>query len=143
MTEALKLKKDDVVLEIGTGSGYQAAVLAEIVNKVYTVEIVESLATSARDRLNNIGYNNIFVKHGDGYNGWMEHAPFDAIIVTAAPEEMPEALIEQLKTGGRMIIPIGTLHQEIYLIEKTAEGINKKKLLPVRFVPMIKETFSP
>ncbi|MCK4463366.1 MAG: protein-L-isoaspartate(D-aspartate) O-methyltransferase [Candidatus Omnitrophica bacterium] len=138
MTEAANLKKGDRVLEIGTGSGYQAAVLAEIVKEVYTIEIIKPLADTARQRLKDLGYKNIYVKHGDGYLGWPEFMPYDAIIVTAAPNEIPEKLVEQLKKGGRMIIPIGSFYQELYLIAKTEEGISKKKLLPVRFVPMVR-----
>ena len=140
MTEAARLNRQDKVLEIGTGSGYQAAILAEIVRQVYTVELVEPLANSAKERLQGLGYNNIFVKQGDGYQGWKEHAPYDAIIVTAAPEEMPQELIGQLKVGGRMVIPIGSFFQELYCITKTKEGIEQKRLLPVQFVPMIKPT---
>jgi protein-L-isoaspartate(D-aspartate) O-methyltransferase len=138
MTEAAELKRDDKVLEVGTGSGYQAAVLAEIVKEVYTIEIVEPLAESAEKKLKSLGYQNIFVKHGDGYQGWVEHAPFDAVIVTAAPEEVPEELVKQLKMGGRMVVPIGSFYQELYRITKIDEGIRKEKLIPVRFVPMIK-----
>jgi len=138
MTEALNLSSGDKILEIGTGSGYQAAVLAEIVREVYTIEIVKPLADSAKKQLKDLGYKNIFVKHGDGYQGWVDHAPYDSIIVTAAPEEVPEKLVEQLKVGGKMIVPIGSIHQELYIITRTEEGYDKIKLLPVRFVPMIK-----
>lgn len=138
MTEAANLKKGDRVLEIGTGSGYQAAVLAEIVKEVYTIEIIKPLADTARQRLKDLGYKNIYVKHGDGYLGWPEFMPYDAIIVTAAPDEIPEKLVEQLKRGGRMVIPIGSFYQELYLITKTEKGIHKKALLPVRFVPMVR-----
>jgi len=138
MSEALNLEPDDVVLEIGTGSGYQAAILAEIVKKVYTIEILEPLAGQSRDRLKDLGYDNIEVKHGDGYLGWPEHAPFDKIIVTAAPYDIPMELVGQLKIGGKMIIPIGSFFQELYLITKTEDGFVKKALLPVRFVPMVK-----
>jgi len=138
MTEAAGLKPFDKVLEIGTGSGYQAAVLGEIVHEVYTIEIIKELAQRAEGTLKELGYTNIFVKHGDGYQGWVEHAPFDAIIVTAAPDELPERLVEQLAIGGRMVIPIGSFSQELYLITKTEDGIEKKSLLPVRFVPMVK-----
>ncbi len=137
MTEVLRLKKEDRVLEIGTGSGYQAAILAEIVDEVYSIEIIEALATSAEKLLKKLGYTNVTVKAGDGYKGWPEHAPFDAIIVTAAPPKIPDALIEQLKIGGRMVVPVGTLFQELLLIEKTAEGIITQNLIPVRFVPMV------
>ena len=138
MTEAARLKSTDKVLEIGTGSGYQAAVLAEIVKEVYTVEIVEALAQQAQQRFKDLNYKNIYVHHGDGYQGWPQEAPFDAIIVTAAPPEIPPKLVEQLEVGGRMVIPIGSFYQELYLITKTATGISKHKLLPVRFVSMIK-----
>lgn len=140
MSEAARLKRTDKVLEIGTGSGYQAAVLAEIVDHVYTIEIIEGLATSAAKRLTELGYSNITVKHGDGYQGWKEYAPFDAIVVTAAPDKIPPKLIEQLKVGGRMVIPVGTVFQELLRITKTAEGLKEERLLPVRFVPMIEST---
>lgn len=139
MTGAARLKPDDRVLEIGTGSGYQAAVLAEIVKEVYSIEILKPLADSAREKLESLGYNNIKIKHGDGYKGWPEYAPFDIIIVTAAPKEVPEILVEQLKVGGRMIIPIGSVYQELYLITRTEEGYDKEELLSVIFVPMVKE----
>jgi len=138
MTEAVHLTGDERVLEIGTGSGYQAAVLAEMAKEVYTVEIVEGLAKQAEQRLKDLGYTNIVVKHGDGYKGFQEHAPYDVIVVTAAPQEVPNELISQLKIGGRMIIPIGSFFQELYLITRTPTSINKSNLLPVRFVPMIK-----
>jgi len=139
MTEALKLKGGEKVLEIGTGSGYQAAVLAETAGKVYTIEIVTPLAKEAEARLKRLGYENVFVKAGDGYEGWPEHAPFDAVIVTAAPGHIPQPLVDQLKTGGRMIIPVGTQYQELVLITKTEEGVKKRSVLPVRFVPMTGE----
>ncbi len=137
MTEALQLKKEDRVLEIGTGSGYQAAVLAEIVSDVYSIEIVEELAKTAQKRLKTLGYRNITVTHGDGYKGWPEHAPYDAIIVTAAPPEIPQELVKQLKIGGRMIVPTGSFSQKLQLITKTETGVKIKNLLPVRFVPMV------
>lgn len=138
MTEALDLSPEDRVLEIGTGSGYQAAVLAEIVSQVYTIEIIPELADMARQKLDALGYDNVKVKTGDGYQGWPEHAPFDAIIVTAAPPFIPDALIEQLsEENGNMIVPVGTASQELILITKTKQGVQKKKLLPVRFVPMV------
>lgn len=139
MTEALGLTKDDRVLEIGTGSGYQAAILAELAKEVYTIEIIEELADSAFERLERLGYRNIFVKHGDGYEGWPEFAPYDAIMVTAAPNHMPSKLLEQLAVGGRMIVPIGSFFQDLYLVTKTEKGIEKKKLLPVQFVPMVEK----
>jgi len=138
MTELLQLQGHESVLEIGTGSGYQAAVLAELVSKVYSVEIVQPLAEEARKRLDSLGYHNVEVRYGDGYQGWSEHAPFDAIIVTAAPESIPEKLIEQLKVGGRLVIPVGALFQNLYIVTKKEDGIVKKNMLPVRFVPMIK-----
>ena len=138
MTQAIKPKAGMKVLEIGTGSGYQAAVLAEIVDEVYTIETVESLAESAKKNLSKMGYDNIFFKVGDGFYGWEEHAPFDAIIVTAAPEEIPPRLIDQLKTGGRMVIPVGPTSstQQLRLAEKQKNGeLKVTTLMPVRFVP--------
>ena len=137
MTQAIQSGPDDRVLEIGTGSGYQAAVLAELVKEVYTVEIVEPLAENARLSLEKLGYKNIKVKYGDGYKGWREYSPFDVIVVTAAPPGIPEELINQLKIGGSMIVPIGEYHQELYLIKKTETGLERKALLPVVFVPML------
>jgi len=137
MTEVLGLSETDRVLEIGTGSGYQAAVLAEIVSEVYSIELLEELATPAAQRLRELGYNNITVTCGDGYKGWPHFAPFDAIIITAAPPEIPQALIDQLKIGGKMVVPVGVFFQELYLIEKTKDGTEKRQLIPVRFVPMV------
>lgn len=139
MTETLQLDSTDRVLEIGTGSGYQAAVLAEIVREVYSIEIVQPLADASMALLDRLGYKNITVKHGNGYLGWSEHAPFDAIIVTAAPEKIPEALIEQLKVGGRMVLPVGLANQDLILVTKTNDGITQKFITPVRFVPMVQE----
>jgi len=141
MTQALKLKGDEKVLEIGTGSGYQAAVLAELAKEVYTIEIIPELGNRAEDLLlNKMHYKNIKVKIGDGYKGWIEYAPFDAIIVTAAPDHIPEPLIEQLSlNNGKMIIPVGDFYQELILLTKTKTGIKKENLLPVRFVPMTGE----
>lgn len=138
MTEALNLRPNDRVLEIGTGSGYQAAVLAELVEQVYTIEIVPELAQQAKERLLKLGYKNIDVKEGDGYKGWPENAPFDVIIITAAPPFIPEELVNQLKIGGEMIVPVGTYYQELILLKKTKDGVQKQKLIPVRFVPMVK-----
>jgi len=138
MTESLELKGNERVLEIGTGSGYQAAVLGEIVAHVYSIEIVEPLARRATQTLDDLGYRNINVKHGDGYQGWPEHAPFDAIIVTAAPPKIPQALVDQLAVGGRMIVPVGERYQELTLIQRTQNGVDRQKLLPVRFVPMVR-----
>ena len=137
MTEALEPSKEDKVLEIGTGSAYQAAVLAEIVNEVYTIEIIPELAEQAQKQLQQMKYSNVHVRCADGYKGWPEEAPFDGIIVTAAPDHIPQPLIEQLKPGGRMIIPVGSGYQELILITKSDDGkIKKQTLLPVRFVPM-------
>jgi protein-L-isoaspartate(D-aspartate) O-methyltransferase len=138
MTAVAELERGDKVLEIGTGSGYQAAILAEIADYVYTIEIVKPLAEAARERLEGLGYKNIRVRHGDGYKGWLEYAPFDKIIVTAAPSEIPEELLKQLRVGGKMVVPVGSIFQELYLVIKTADGYKKEALLPVRFVPMIK-----
>ena len=140
MTEALKVKRGDRVLEVGTGSGYQAAVLAELVKEVYSIEIIDKLAQSASALLKKLGYNNVYVKSGDGYRGWPEKAPFDAIIVTAAPDHIPQPLIDQLATGGRLIVPVGKDNQELILITKTKNGITSEKVLPVRFVPMTGES---
>lgn len=141
MTEAIKPKPEHKVLEIGTGSGYQAAVLAEIVKEVYTIEIVKELYESADKKLKQLGYKNIFCKAADGYYGWEEHAPFDAIVVTAAAEHIPPPLVEQLKDGGRMIIPVGApfLNQNLILVEKKGEEVTTRSLLPVRFVPFTRE----
>ncbi len=142
MTEALKLRPGSKVLEIGTGSGYQAAVCAEIAREVYTIEIVEGLAKTAKERLKKLGYPNVFVKAGDGFFGWPDKGPFDAIIGTAAAKRIPEPLLEQLKPGGRMIIPTGSTFgfQYLVLVTKDKEGkIHKSKVMPVRFVPMTGE----
>lgn len=138
MTQVLEPRDTDKVLEIGTGSGYQAAVLAEIVDHVYTIEIVEPLAKRAAAHLKKQGYTNITVRHGDGYLGWPEQAPFDKIIVTAAPPEIPAKLVEQLKVGGRMVLPIGEGYQELIVITKSQDGVAQKTLFPVRFVPMVR-----
>ena len=137
MTEIIKPKKDFKVLEIGTGSGYQAAVLAQIVNSVYTIEIIEALFIQSKMRLDDQNYDNIFVKNADGYYGWKEKGPFDAIVVTAAAEFVPPPLIEQLKDGGKMIIPVGTPFtiQQLLLVEKKEGKIKTKNLMFVRFVP--------
>ena len=136
MSQALQLQKNDKVLEIGTGSGYQAAVLAEIVEQVYTIEIVPALARKARQRLAEMRYDNVDVRLGDGYLGWPEQAPFDAIIVTAAPDHIPPALVEQLRDGGRLVLPLGDKNQQLVrIIRQGGENI-VEDLLPVRFVPM-------
>ncbi|MBN1223430.1 MAG: protein-L-isoaspartate(D-aspartate) O-methyltransferase [Candidatus Aminicenantes bacterium] len=137
MTETLHLSDDDKILEIGTGSGYQAAVLAEIVKKVCTVEFVKELSLNAQEILRNEGYSNIDFRIGDGNLGWADNAPFDAIMVTAAPAKVPEKLKGQLKTGGRMIVPVGDSFQELILITREKRKFKSKKLLPVRFVPLV------
>jgi protein-L-isoaspartate(D-aspartate) O-methyltransferase len=139
MTDLLQVGPSAVVLEIGTGSGYQAAVLAELAKSVYTIEIIEGLATEARERLHRLGYRNVEVKLGDGYYGWEAHAPFDAIVVTAAAGQIPPPLIRQLRPGGRMVIPVGSsfLTQQLILVEKKPDGTLKtRQLLPVAFVPL-------
>ncbi|MBN1399056.1 MAG: protein-L-isoaspartate(D-aspartate) O-methyltransferase [Bacteroidetes bacterium] len=140
MTELIKPQKGQKVLEVGTGSGYQAAVLAEIVDSVYSIEILPELAESAERRLKQMGYRNINIRCGDGYAGWPEAAPFDAILVTAAAEEIPQPLIEQLKDGGIMVIPVGSMMsiQALTVIKKEGEEIKKETVLPVRFVPLIR-----
>lgn len=139
MTELLQLKGDEKVLEIGTGSGYQAAILGELAKEVYTIEIVESFASMAKNRLADLGYQNIKVKAGDGYLGWPEAAPFDAIIVTAAPDHIPKPLIEQLREGGRMVVPVGAYTQELKKIIKRSGKIETTDIIPVVFVPMTGE----
>jgi len=143
MTEALQLKPEDRVLEIGTGSGYQAAVLAEPTREVYSIEIVEPLAKEAAERLLSLGYRNIHVRAGDGYRGWPEAAPFDAIIVTAAPTHVPAPLLDQLREGGRLVLPLGRGIQDLVRIQKTSHGLKRETLLPVLFVPMVGEAQKP
>jgi protein-L-isoaspartate(D-aspartate) O-methyltransferase len=137
MTEALELRGGERVLEVGTGSGYQTAVLAEIAGEVCTVEIVESLAARARAVLESLGYGNIRFRIGDGSKGWPEAAPFDAVIVTAAAALMPPALTEQLGPEGRMVVPVGTDLQELFLVRRSSGDVETKRLLPVRFVPLV------
>ncbi len=139
MTEAAALRPDSRVLEIGTGSGYQAAVLAEIANRVYTIEIVPELAERSGALLTELGYDNIEARAGDGYRGWPGAAPFDAIVVTAAPDHVPPALVEQLAVGARMVIPVGNFFQDILIVTKTDTGTTTESVLPVRFVPMTGE----
>ncbi len=136
MTEAADISPKEKVLEIGTGSGYQAAVLGELAREVYTIEIIPELGERARQTLDELSYKNVHVKIGNGYEGWAEHAPYDAIIVTAAPDAVPQALIDQLAVNGQMIIPVGTTNQEIMMIRKTRKGVIKRRTIPVRFVPM-------
>jgi len=137
MTELAAIKPGDRVLEIGTGSGYQAAVLAELGADVYSIEIVEPLATRARETLRRLGYDRVQVRHGDGYRGWPQAAPFAAIVVTAAPPAVPSALVEQLAQGGRLVIPVGSADQELKLMVKTRSGLETRSVVPVRFVPMV------
>src|SRR3989338_124861 len=139
MTELLELKGGEKVLEIGTGSGYQAAILAELVKEVYTIEILEPLAERSQKLLKELGYENIKVKHADGFLGWPEYAPFDAIIVTCAPEDIPAPLVEQLAEGGRLVIPVGSHWQELKLLKKIEGKIVSKSIIPVRFVPMLRD----
>jgi protein-L-isoaspartate(D-aspartate) O-methyltransferase len=136
MTEALAVEPEHRVLEIGTGSGYQAAVLSELAAQVYSIEIVPELADRARKTLSELGYRNVRVLTGNGYAGWPEHAPFDRVIVTAAPESVPPALVEQLKMDGLMAIPVGAEIQELRILRRTPTGVQVLKTLPVRFVPM-------
>ncbi len=137
MTEVLQLSGDEKVLEIGTGSGYQTAILSEIVKEVYTVEIIASLSERAQKVLKKLGYENIYFKIGDGTYGWPEYSPYDAILVTAAPSKIPKPLQNQLEDGGRMVIPVGSFFQELVLITREKHKFKKKKLIPVRFVPLI------
>jgi protein-L-isoaspartate(D-aspartate) O-methyltransferase len=141
MTEALHLSKTDRVLEIGTGSGYQSAILAELCQHLYTIEILEPLGKRAKKILNDLGYKNITIKIGDGYQGWEEYAPYDAVIVTCAPSHVPAPLKDQLKEGGRMIIPVGEgFDQELIFLQKKNQALKQTKTLPVLFVPMVDET---
>ena len=142
MTEQLQISSEHKVLEIGTGSGYQAAILGELAKHVYTIEIIPELAEGAKNILKRLGYNNITVQAGDGYKGWPDEGPFERIMVTAAPTDVPQTLVDQLAPGGRMILPVGAqfLVQYLWVIEKDyQEIVTKKKILPVRFVPMVKE----
>jgi len=139
MTQLARVDSSAKVLEIGTGSGYQAAILAEIADSVFSIEIVEPLCHRADSTLKHLGYRNIAVKCGDGYRGWPEHAPFDAIVVTAAPDHIPQPLVDQLKVGGRLIIPVGDRNQELMQITKSEQGTINQAIIPVRFVPMTGE----
>lgn len=137
MTEILELKNSDRVLEVGTGSGYQTAILAELASEVYTIECIEELSLRSQEKLRKLEYDNISYRVGDGSDGWAEEAPFDSIIVTAAPERTPQTLVEQLADGGRMIVPVGGYEQYLYRIERRESDIEKKTLIGVRFVPMV------
>jgi protein-L-isoaspartate(D-aspartate) O-methyltransferase len=139
MTEEARVKPGARVLEIGTGSGYQAAVLSVLAGQVYSIEIVEPLAREAAARLETLGYRNVTVRAGDGYRGWPERAPFDAILVTAAPPEIPQPLLDQLAVGGRLVAPVGEGDQELVVVERTAAGLQRRRIIPVRFVPMTGE----
>jgi protein-L-isoaspartate(D-aspartate) O-methyltransferase len=136
MSQLARVEEGDRVLEVGTGSGYQAAVLAELGAHVYTIEIVEPLGAHARRLLRELGYDRVHVRVGDGYGGWPEEAPFDAVVVTAAPPRIPEPLKDQLAVGGRMVVPVGDRQQTLRVLERTAEGIVERETIPVRFVPM-------
>ena len=136
MSEVAAITPTDKVLEIGTGSGYQAAILGELAQEVYTLEIIPQLASQARQKLNSLGYKNIYVKQSDGYQGWLEAAPYDVIMVTAAPPQIPSSLVNQLALNGRMVIPVGQWKQKIVIVTKTDSGVTKKTTLPVLFVPM-------
>ena len=138
MTEAAQIEPGDRVLEIGTGSGYQAAILAELAREVYTIELIPELAATARAALDKLGYTNVRTRTGDGYAGWKEAGPFDAIIVTAAPDHVPPALVEQLAVGARMIIPVGRGEQEMRVITRTAAGVTEESTIPVMFVPLVR-----
>jgi protein-L-isoaspartate(D-aspartate) O-methyltransferase len=137
MTQALEVAPDHRVLEIGTGSGYQAAVLAELAREVYSIEIVPELGDRARETIARLGYKNVHVKIGNGYLGWPEHAPYDRVIVTAAPDDIPKPLVDQLRIGGLMAIPVGVGDQELRILRRTDQGLQTTKTLPVRFVPMV------
>ncbi len=142
MTEVLKVEQHHSVLEVGTGSGYQAAILSKLVHHVYSIEIITELGKEATERLERLGYDNVTVRIGDGYKGWEKHAPFDRIIVTATPEQIPEKLVEQLKPGGRMVLPVGEtfLGQDMLVVKKDKTGqVTTQETIPVRFVPMIHE----
>jgi len=140
MSDLLRLTPTDVVLEVGTGSGYQAAILSRLASHVYTIEIVEPLGREAAKTLARLGYANVETRIGDGYQGWPEHAPYDAIIVTAAPDHVPPALVAQLRPGGRMVIPVGDFSQELMVVEKNPDGTTvSQRVVPVRFVPLTRE----
>lgn len=139
MTELARIEKHHRVLEVGNGCGYQTAILSVLAHEVYSIEILENLVNQTKRRLSMLGYSDVQIKIGDGYQGWPEVAPFDAIVVTAAPDHVPQPLVEQLKTGGRMVIPVGDYYQELEVITKKDKGILREKVIPVRFVPMTGE----
>ena len=139
MTEALSIEPHERVLEIGTGSGYQAGVLSQLADKVFSIEIVGSFAKRAEETFNNLGINNVMVRAGDGYQGWSKEAPFGAIMLTAAPEHIPQPLLDQLEVGGRLILPLGRMSQRLILMKRTQDGWEKDELFPVAFVPMTGE----
>lgn len=138
MTEAAQISPEDKVLEIGTGCGYQAAILGQLAKEVYTIEIIPELAERARRTLKALGYTNIHVKTGDGYQGWLEQAPYDAILVTAAPDHIPQPLLDQLAMNGKMVIPIGKWEQDMMVLTKKPEGVIEEMTIPVRFVPLLR-----
>jgi len=139
MTQALELRPEHRVLEVGTGSGYQAAVLARIAKEVYTIEIVPELAARAAATLRELGYGNVHVREGDGYAGWPERAPFDRIMVTAAPDHVPQPLVDQLAMGGRLVIPVGDVRQQMAILTKTKDGVVERRTIAVRFVPLTRK----
>lgn len=136
MTSLLDLDRGDRVLEVGTGTGYHAAILSRIAREVYSIEIDSTAAAQARKRLSGLGYPNVFVRHGDGYQGWIEEAPFDAILLSVAPPRVPKPLIDQLRVGGKMVVPVGGFFQDLLVITKTADGLEKRTVIPVRVAPM-------
>jgi protein-L-isoaspartate(D-aspartate) O-methyltransferase len=136
MTSLLDLDRGDKVLEVGTGTGYHAAILSRIAREVYSIEIDSSAASQASKRLSGLGYPNVFVRHGDGYQGWIEQAPFDAILLSVAPPRVPKPLIDQLRVGGKMVVPVGGFFQDLLVITKTADGLEKRTVIPVRVAPM-------
>jgi protein-L-isoaspartate(D-aspartate) O-methyltransferase len=140
MSEALRITETSKVLEIGTGSGYQAAILGELAREVYTIELIPALADRARETLARLGYANVHVRTGDGYLGWPDEAPFDAIMVTAAPDHVPQPLVDQLAVGGRLVIPVGDFDQQMRILTRTPEGVQETRTLPVRFVPLRRGT---
>jgi protein-L-isoaspartate(D-aspartate) O-methyltransferase len=136
MTSLLDLDRGDRVLEVGTGTGYHAAILSRIAREVYSIEIDSTAAAQASKRLSGLGYPNVFVRHGDGYQGWVEKAPFDAILLSVAPPRVPKPLIDQLRVGGKMVVPVGGFFQDLLVITKTADGLEKRTVIPVRVAPM-------